>query len=73
MSKKSEAEIPKSKNGLNLASLLQGLKEEFEKVVWPNRRQLVSESAGVLLMVTLSSSVIFLVDQFLTWAVKQVF
>ena len=73
MSKKSEAETPKSKNVLNLASLLQGLKEEFEKVVWPSRRQLVSESAGVLLMVTLSSSVIFLVDQFLTWAVKQVF
>ena len=73
MPKKSEAEIPKSKNGLNLTNLLQGLKEEFEKVVWPNRRQLVSESAGVLLMVTLSSSVIFLVDQFLTWAVKQVF
>jgi preprotein translocase subunit SecE len=73
MAKKNEAEIPETNNGLGITNFFQGLKEEFEKVVWPSRRQLVSESAAVLLMVTLSSSLIFLVDKFFTWAATKVF
>ncbi|MDJ0677093.1 MAG: preprotein translocase subunit SecE [Calothrix sp. MO_167.B42] len=74
MAKKKEVEIPESeKSGFNIMNFFQGLKEEFEKVVWPSRRQLISESAAVLLMVTLSSSVIFLVDKFFTWAATKVF
>ena len=73
MATKNETEVPEAKNGFSINSFFKGLKEEFEKVVWPSRRQLVSESAAVLLMVTLSSSLIFLVDQFFTWAAKQVF
>jgi preprotein translocase subunit SecE len=34
---------------------------------------LVSESAAVLLMVTLSASLIYLVDGLFAWAAKQVF
>ena len=73
MAKKNEAEVPENKNGFSVTNFFQGLKEEFEKVVWPSRRQLVSGSAAVLLMVTLSSSLIFLIDKFFTWAAKQVF
>lgn len=73
MAKKSEAEMPETPSGFSVNNFLQGTKEEFEKVVWPSRKQLFSESAGVLLMVTLSASVIFLVDKFFTWASKQVF
>ncbi|MBR8837403.1 MAG: preprotein translocase subunit SecE [Stigonema ocellatum SAG 48.90 = DSM 106950] len=73
MTKKTEAEMPEAANGFNIGNFYQGIKEEFEKVVWPSRQQLVSESAAVLLMVTLSASLIFLVDRFFIWAADKVF
>lgn len=73
MTKKNEAEIEQPSNGFSMGNFSQGLKEEFDKVVWPSRKQLVSESAAVLLMVTLSASLIFLVDKFFSWAAQQVF
>jgi preprotein translocase subunit SecE len=41
--------------------------------VWPSRQQLISESAAVILMVSLSASLIYLVDQLFGWISKQVF
>lgn len=73
MSKKNEAEIEQAGNGFNIGNFFQGIREEFEKVVWPSRKQLVSESAAVLLMVTLSAFLIFLVDKFFIWAAAVVF
>jgi preprotein translocase subunit SecE len=72
VAKKNEAELQNT-SGLNVQNFIQGTKEELEKVVWPSRRQLVSESAAVLLMVTLSASLIYLVDGLFAWAAKQVF
>nr|WP_199320947.1 MULTISPECIES: preprotein translocase subunit SecE [Anabaena] len=65
--------MPETGNGFSLNNFFQGTKEELEKVVWPSRQQLVSESAAVLLMVTLSASLIYLVDGLFAWAAKQVF
>ena len=48
-------------------------KDELGKVVWPSRQQLISESAAVLLMVSLSAGVIYFVDNILSWASRQVF
>ena len=73
MAKKNEAEIPATENGFSLNNFFQGTKEELEKVVWPSRKQLVSESVAVLLLVTLSASLIYLVDGLFSWAAKQVF
>ncbi|MBD2136887.1 preprotein translocase subunit SecE [Anabaena sp. FACHB-1237] len=73
MVKKSEAEMPETATGFSLNNFIQGSKEELEKVVWPSRQQLVSESAAVLLMVTLSASLIYLVDALFGWAARQVF
>ncbi|MBE9057908.1 preprotein translocase subunit SecE [Sphaerospermopsis sp. LEGE 08334] len=73
MAKKNEAEMPEAANGFSLNNFFQGTKEELDKVVWPSRKQLVSESAAVLLMVTLSASLIYLVDGLFAWAAKQVF
>ncbi|MEH2364864.1 preprotein translocase subunit SecE [Nostoc sp.] len=73
MAKKSEAELPENTNGFSLGNFIQGIKEELEKVVWPSRKQIVSESAAVLLMVALSASLIYLVDGLFGWAAKQVF
>ncbi len=39
-------------------------KEELAKVVWPSRQQLLSESAAVMLMVTLVATLIYLIDKF---------
>ncbi len=47
MAKKNEAEIPENTSGSTLNNFFQGTKEELEKVVWPSRKQLVSESAAV--------------------------
>jgi len=73
VAKKNEAEMTETSNGFSMGNFFNGLKEEFEKVVWPSRKQLVSESAGVLLMMALYASLIFLVDRFFTWAAQQVF
>ncbi|MDF5719439.1 MAG: preprotein translocase subunit SecE [Rhizonema sp. PD38] len=72
MAKKNEAEMPET-GGSNITNFVDGIKEEFEKVVWPSRQQLVSESAAVLLMVTVSAALIFLVDKLFSWAAQQVF
>ncbi len=73
MTKKNEAEIQQPKAGFNIANFFRGTKEELDKVVWPSRQQLVSESAAVLLMVTASAALIYLIDGLFGWVAKQVF
>ncbi|MDJ0543399.1 MAG: preprotein translocase subunit SecE, partial [Microcystis sp. M53601_WE4] len=43
------------------------------KVVWPSRQQLLSESAAVMLMVTLVATLIYLIDKFFAWGAGKVF
>jgi len=73
VAKKEDAEVQQSSSGFNIVDFVQGTKEELDKVVWPSRQQLISESFAVILMVTLSASLIYLVDNFFSWAAKQVF
>lgn len=74
MAKKSEAQIQSTqKSGFNPVVFFDETKEELAKVVWPSRQQVISESVAVLLMVILSASLIYLVDNFFGWAAKQVF
>lgn len=73
MAKKDEAELQPVKPGSNVTKFLQETKEELDKVVWPSRQQLISESVAVVLMVALSASLIYLIDNFFAWAAKQVF
>lgn len=72
-----EAKEPKkveaTKSGFNVSGFLDSTKEELDKVVWPSRQQLVSESLAVILMVTLSATIIYLVDNLFHWAAQQVF
>lgn len=67
------AEPKESGEGFDPGSFFQGAREELSKVVWPSRQQLISESAAVILMVGLSASLIYLVDQLFGWVSKQVF
>jgi preprotein translocase subunit SecE len=62
-----------SSSSFSVGSFLQGTREELGKVVWPSRQQLISESLAVILMVILSASLIYLVDNLFSWAATQVF
>lgn len=73
VAKKDEAVVQETKSGFSVGEFFKETKEELDKVVWPSRQQLISESIAVILMVTLSASLIYLVDNFFAWAAKQVF
>lgn len=74
MAKKEDAIAQESSgNGFNLSEFFKGTREELDKVVWPSRQQLISESIAVILMVGLSATLIFFADKLFSWAAKQVF
>ena len=70
---KTEPEIQETTSGFNVVEFLQGTKEELSKVVWPSRQQLISESVAVLLMVILSATTIYFVDQLFLWLSGRIF
>lgn len=71
--KKAKANDEANADSFSVGSFLQGTKEEFGKVVWPSRQQLISESAAVILMVSLSATLIYLIDKFFGLVSRQVF
>jgi len=70
---KTEPDIKETTSGFNAIEFLQGTKEELSKVVWPSRQQLISESVAVLLMVILSATTIYFVDQLFLWLSGRIF
>ncbi|GAB4380238.1 MAG: preprotein translocase subunit SecE [Elainellaceae cyanobacterium] len=70
---KESKKVEETGSGFNLVAFIQGTREELAKVVWPSRQQLISESFAVILMVTLSATLIYLVDNLFSWAAQQVF
>lgn len=68
---KPKAKEAASNNGV--AEFAVQTKEELGKVVWPSRQQLISESAAVILMVILVSTIIYLIDNFFAWGAGKVF
>ncbi|MEG4024263.1 MULTISPECIES: preprotein translocase subunit SecE [unclassified Microcoleus] len=75
MAKKDEAQETQeiTAPGFNPAGFFKETREELDKVVWPSRQQLISESLAVLLMVILSASLIYFVDNFFNWGAGKVF
>jgi len=73
VTKKDEAENLKTAGGFNPSGFLQETKQELDKVVWPDRQQLIGESISVILMVTLSATLISLIDKLFSWIAGQVF
>ncbi len=70
---KTESVSTDSKSGFNPVQLFQDSKAELAKVIWPGRQQLISESLAVIAMVSLSATVIYLVNNLFSWAASQVF
>ncbi|BAC07846.1 preprotein translocase subunit SecE [Thermosynechococcus vestitus] len=71
MSKSTEGEKPS--RGFNLTEFFRETKEELNKVVWPDRQRLIGESAAVILIVSLSAAVIYLVDELFRWLATLIF
>ncbi|MGF1478152.1 MAG: preprotein translocase subunit SecE [Cyanophyceae cyanobacterium] len=72
MAKKEETK-EKSEQEKQPLEFFQETKAELGKIVWPSRQQLLSESAAVILMVTLVATVIYVVDNFFVWVSGRVF
>jgi preprotein translocase subunit SecE len=73
VNKKESTELKQPTNEFKLGEYVNDTKEELSKVVWPTRQQLLSESAAVILMVSLVAVVIYLVDNFFSWGALKVF
>lgn len=73
MAKKNEVAVPEQKSTFNPNAFIQETKEELAKVTWPSRQQLISESVAVILMVSLSATLVYFIDQLFLWAEGKVF
>jgi preprotein translocase subunit SecE len=72
-SETTEIKEKEAASNFNLTGFTKDTKEELNKVVWPSRQQLLSESVAVILMVILVATVIYLVDNLFGWAAGKVF
>jgi len=72
-SNRSEVNTKQEQTRPDVIKFLKETKQELNKVVWPSRKQLISESAAVMLMVTLVASLIYLFDNLFQWIAGQVF
>ncbi|KAB0243038.1 preprotein translocase subunit SecE [Microcystis aeruginosa EAWAG127a] len=68
-----DASDKKEGSSFQVKEFVSETKEELAKVVWPSRQQLLSESAAVMLMVTLVATLIYLIDKFFAWGAGKVF
>ena len=68
-----DASDKKEGSSFQVKEFVNETKEELAKVVWPSRQQLLSESAAVMLMVTLVATLIYLIDKFFAWSAGKVF
>jgi preprotein translocase subunit SecE len=73
VTKKDVSEGKPTPGGFNPGEFVKETKEEFDKVVWPDRQQLIGESAAVIFMVSLSALLISLVDNLFQWLANLVF
>jgi preprotein translocase subunit SecE len=70
---KNDIEAKQSSTGFNPGEFISETKDEFAKVVWPDRQQIISESAAVILMVGLSAVSISLIDNLFQWLSGRLF
>jgi len=57
----------------DLRRFLAETRAELDKVVWPERKQLISESVSVVLIVAAMASFIYLIDELFKWASGLIF
>ncbi|MEO1132299.1 MAG: preprotein translocase subunit SecE [Cyanobacteria bacterium J06639_1] len=52
---------------------LRSTRDELDKVVWPGRQQLISESVAVFAIVVAFAAFVFAIDRLFGWVAQQVF
>lgn len=57
----------------NPLEFVQQVRQETSKVTWPTRRETITSTVMVFVMVFISAVFFFLVDQVLAFGVKQIF
>ncbi|BAC88770.1 MULTISPECIES: preprotein translocase subunit SecE [Gloeobacter] len=62
--KSTSPEVPAKFNPRQFLTEVRG---ELDKVVWPDRKQLISQSVSVVLIVVVIASFIYLLDELLKW------
>ena len=72
--------LPEDKNGKGkkekkkrknpIVKWFREMKSELKKVVWPTRKQIINNTGIVLIIVVISSAVVFVVDQAGTYIVN---
>jgi len=69
MSKENPAETQKS---FNPVEFLKGVKQEWHRVTWPTREQVLAETGVVLVVVAVFSAFVFVVDKLFQWIVQRI-
>lgn len=64
---------PETQESKGLVGFFKSTRQELDKVVWPSRQQLFSESVAVLMIVLAFASFIYLIDQLFSWIATQIF
>lgn len=54
---------PNPETSFNLMDYFKGVRQEWSKVTWPSRPQVIAETGVVLVVVTIFSLFVFLVDK----------
>ena len=68
-----KGERPSQSERFDFAKFLSETREELAKVVWPSRRQLISESVAVIFTVGFVATLIYLFDNLFAWIAGRVF
>ncbi|MEM6445877.1 MAG: preprotein translocase subunit SecE [Cyanobacteria bacterium J06642_2] len=68
---KSQQEVEADSGGA--FGFLRSTRDELDKVVWPSRQQLISESVAVFAIVVAFAAFIFAIDRLFSWVAQQVF
>jgi preprotein translocase subunit SecE len=58
---------------LNAAEFVQQVRQEVSRVTWPSRKETLTTTAMVFLMVFIAAGFFFVVDQAMAYAVRLVF
>ncbi len=67
MTRETTSEVEPSKPKFDPRKFLVEVRGELDKVVWPSRPQLISQSVSVVLIVVVIATFIYLLDELLKW------
>ena len=62
-----------ARNDVKALEFLKEVKAELKKVTWPTRKETISSTYIVLIVVVVSSAFLGMVDGLLAWLVKEIF